>query len=147
MKIAILILVLLVLVGAAFAMNSVSSSEKAYPFTFMVVGKNDTDDFRIGVSVDPDTLNFGILPIGSSASKFILIENPDDRPVKVHVQAEGDFPGKISYDRDNFVLNPGEQEKVVITARGTETGNFSGNIVIGLKGIKYGWLEWILPLV
>lgn len=147
MRNAIVIVILLILVGAAFTMNSIISSEKSYPFTFMVIGKNDTKNLRIGISVDPDMLNFGVLPLGSSASKFILIENPDDRPVKVHVYQGVGSTGKIIHDRDNFMLYPGEQEKVTITAKGSETGNFSGNIVVGVKGIKNGWLEWILPLV
>jgi hypothetical protein len=98
---------------------------------------------KLGVSVDYTELNFGYIPLGSSATKYLSISS--QTPVKIHMDVKGDIKDFVTFGRNNFILDG--PAKVPVTFRGMETGNFSGRVGITANKPRHGWLSWLMDWI
>lgn len=92
------------------------------------------DVASIGFGPDYSSLNFGIVPTGGNyARKFLEMSNGGDSEILIMLNAEGDIKSMIVFEKNNFVLGPGEYSKVPIvlkTTNSTAVGNYTGTIFI-----------------
>ena len=143
-----LVAALLIILVAVFLYRSIDYSETIYPLNMQVIGADtDGNNMKVGVSVDPEMLNFGKMPEGSAAEKYITIRNPEDFKVKIHMYPEGGISEYITFEKNDFILNKNQEEKVYIRAEGETEGNFNGSLLITAVTVDWGWLEWMVPLL
>lgn len=118
-----------------------------YPMKCDVVELNRSD-VAIGVAVDTDRLDFGMLIAGSSGStRTVNIGNNEDVPVKIRLSADGSIAPYVDFGENNFVLDVGEGRTVNIRMSSDEPGNYTGTLFISAKKVNYGWMEGITPAI
>jgi hypothetical protein len=119
-----------------------------YPSNVEIIklGK-DRSNISVGITGEPWNLNFGFVPIGVESRRFINLANYKEEKYKVEIQAYGNISPIISFDKNNFVLNKGDELKITVllnSTLSTKTGNFTGEIDIVSKGAKFQFLEMFL---
>ena len=67
---------------------------------------------KIGVNPMTERLDYGDLPKGNASTRFITIENRGGMDIYVAVVKYGGIAELIKVSRNNFVLDPGEKEKL-----------------------------------
>ena len=118
-----------------------------YPMECDAVELNQSD-IAIGVAVDTDKLDFGMLIAGGSGStRTVNIGNNEPVPVKIRLSAEGNIAPYVDFDQNNFVLDVGEGRTVNLRMSSDEPGNYTGTLYISAKKVNYGWLEGITPFI
>ena len=133
-KQVIVLLVAALMLGAAVAVIAYSffyiEGVKVYDMS-IIVGDH------IGFDVDNMTLAFGmVMPGSSSSTRFIVLENWEDRPLKVEFRASGDIADWVSLGSQEMILQPSEIKKVPVSATAppdAEFGEYSGIIKIIFK--------------
>ena len=119
-----------------------------YPSSVEILEKNQNrTGIFVGITGEPWNLNFGVLPRGIDERKFINLANHKEEIYKVEVIAYGNISPMISFDKNNFILHPNEEKKVEVflnTSLSTKTGNFTGEIDVVSKRLKYQFLTQVL---
>ncbi len=134
--------------------NMISSSslllterKASYPMECEVVGFNQSD-ISLGVAVDTDKLDFGMLIAGGSGStRTINIGNNEPVPVKVTLSVEGNISPYVNFGGDGFILDKGETRTIVIRMSSDKPGNYTGTFYISARKVNYKWLEGITELL
>jgi hypothetical protein len=127
-KIAAILLVIAIMVVASFIRITRQVAE---------------NESKIGVSIDPFNLNYGILPLGSNNTKMLVINNYEKGPVKVSLYVSGNISPFITFSENNFILDKTSKE-VWIKMAGASEGNFTGTLYASIKKPLAGWLiSWI----
>lgn len=103
------------------------------------------NESRIGLSVEPYMLEFGILPKNITATKQIDIANKKDGPVKVKFRVYGNISPFIEISKD-FILDSQANTSVMVKAKGEDVGAYTGEVRMIVKRPKNGWAEWLLYL-
>ena len=67
---------------------------------------------KIGVNPMTERLDYGDLPKGNASTRFVTIENSGKMGIYVAIVKYGGIAELIKINRNNFVLNPGEEEKL-----------------------------------
>lgn len=78
-------------------------------------------------------LDYGSLPKGNSATKFITVKNDGGRDVYVKMIGTGDIGKILKIDRNNFIVQKGQKEKVEFTVEvpsDTSKTEYKGGIFI-----------------
>ncbi len=92
-----------------------------------VINMSQTNITKLGVSVDPDELAFGIVPLGGNVTREIELKAPSNlMKTKIQIVVEGNVSEKVEIERNNIVLSPGEAMNVKIKFVGNEVGNYTG---------------------
>ena len=112
-----------------------------YPITVQIIEPGSEE---IGVALEYDELDFGILQQGMVARKEINLGS-NDMPVKVSIWATGDIKGMVSFSSTEVYLDGPDSVEVRIDA--SETGNFSGNVMFSSRVYNYRWLDWANPIL
>lgn len=102
---------------------------------------NASDSRKIGVSADYGRLDFGRLPLHSTATRYINLSAKER--VKVAISADGGISRMLRFGKNNFVLQGNEKIPLILSA--DRTGNFSGKVFISIKKPRYEWLSWVVP--
>ncbi len=119
----------------------VSESVTEYPLIVEVVPYQDRS---IGIALQDNELDFGVLSQGMTARKTIKLESPGV-PVRIRAWAEGGIAGMVELSRTEFLLNgPGSIE---VSLKASDVGNYTGTLCISSGSAKYGWLGWITPWI
>ncbi len=142
----VLIIALLVLLFGVLIARNVDYSWDKYPMSMQAISDTEGKNAKIGISVEPGILNFGRIPVGSASEKPITLSNPEDRPVKIRMEASGSISEHVSFEKSEFILEGGGKEELYIRADGEKEGNFTGNLTVISVSISEGWLEWMLPV-
>ncbi|MFC1691776.1 hypothetical protein ACFL0W_06370 [Nanoarchaeota archaeon] len=99
----------------------------------------------IGVTGDTDALHFGATRPGGGATRFIILSNPKDCHVSVHLEFSGEL-GKRAKTLDyDFILAPNESRKIAVqvSATSAEVGSkYYGELKIVYK--KIWWFNKLL---
>ncbi|MFZ2969939.1 MAG: hypothetical protein WA063_02220 [Minisyncoccia bacterium] len=69
----------------------------------------------VGVNPMTDRLDYGDLPKGNSASRFISIENNGTMAIYVKIVKNGNIGELIKISKNDFELKPGEKEKLELS--------------------------------
>lgn len=80
-----------------------------------------------------DGLDFGSVPQGSSATRFVTLHNGSDHDIYVKVLELGEAARFIQSNRNGFVLGAGEGENLEFTAdipAGAKEKKYTGKIMI-----------------
>ncbi|HDH41410.1 MAG TPA: hypothetical protein ENG12_03280 [Candidatus Altiarchaeales archaeon] len=101
---------------------------------------------KVGVSADPDELNFGVVPQNMTVRKFINLRNKDIN-VKVCIIPYGSIRQFIKIEQNNFIMKTNESREVMIKFSGDKIGSYNGELDVITKKPKYGFLEPLLPFV
>jgi len=101
---------------------------------------------KVGVSADPDELNFGVVPQNMTVRKFINLRNKDIN-VKVCIIPYGSISQFIKIEQNNFIMKTNESREVMIKFSGDKIGSYNGELDVITKKPKYGFLEPLLPFV
>jgi hypothetical protein len=98
----------------------------SYPVKMYVpTEKNKT--IYLGVSVEKDEINFGIVPFNSKVVKFINITNNNDKEIEVKIICKGNITKFLKFQQ-TFKLKPKEVKTIRVEADAKELGNFTGEI-------------------
>ncbi len=103
----------------------------------------------VGFDISDEHLNFGEVPAGGGGSRSLNIRNSENRAIKIKLEAYGNISSFISFDMNNFILQPGQEVKVEVsfdTEETTEKGEYTGEIDItktlsknALGDVFLGW--------
>jgi hypothetical protein len=89
----------------------------------------------IGFNIDPNKLDFGVLPgNGSSSKRIINITNIKDKGIKISVRAYGSMAPLLSFNSD-FDLKAREKTTVdvIFNTDNMPLGNYTGRIELTIK--------------
>ena len=113
-----------------------------YPISVSVIPSNATQ--TLGISVDYGKLEYGILPKGSSATKYINLTNHDE-PVKITMLVTGTIKDMIKIEKNDFILHT--YEKIPVKLNASKTGNFSGELEIRATKPKTWFSKWLISWI
>ncbi|MCK5299911.1 MAG: hypothetical protein KAJ54_02070 [Candidatus Aenigmarchaeota archaeon] len=103
-------------------------------------------NLSIGFSLEPSTLNFGVVPTGGNMGKrFLTLKNTQDNKVKMQFIAYGNISPMIKFSDNDFYLMPDEVKQIDImleTGQNTPAGDYFGEINLIVKRPKYDLLKW-----
>jgi hypothetical protein len=71
--------------------------------------------------------------VGEKVERTLFIPNRNDVSVKVNLDVSGDLEEQFSLEKTEFILQPGEEERVIFNIDVTKPGNFQTRIVIGFS--------------
>ncbi|MFH8080858.1 MAG: hypothetical protein QXO84_03205, partial [Candidatus Aenigmatarchaeota archaeon] len=115
----------------------------SYPAKLMAMSFNDS--FQIGISTDTWILDFGQIYVGMGSRKYINVSASDD--VKVSLKATGNISSVMKFEKNNFLLLKGKSENIPIYVEPKSVGNYSGEVRLTFKRIKYPFFKWLLKCV
>jgi hypothetical protein len=126
--------------GVVYTGLFVSQNIVEYPVLVEVVPSSERN---IGVSLEDYELDFGVLAKGLVAHKSINLES--EKPVRVRIWADGNISGMVDISKPDFVLDG--PDSVEISLNATDTGSYSGSIIISTSILNYPWLEGFTPWI
>jgi uncharacterized membrane protein len=89
---------------------------------------------HIGFDTSKETLIFGMIMPGGSATRQIEVTNKDDIALKIQAKVSGDLRGWITFDMENgMLIGPGENKSIVASIMapfGAGYGNYTGKVQI-----------------
>ena len=88
---------------------------------------------KIGVNPMTERLDYGDLPKGNASTRFVTIENNGKMDIYVAVVKYGGIAELIKISRNNFVLDPGEKEKLEFLLEMPISANkeeYTGKVII-----------------
>jgi uncharacterized membrane protein len=89
---------------------------------------------HVGFDVSKDTLSFGMIMPGGSATRKIEVTNNDDVALKIQAKVSGDLRGWISFDMEQgMLIGSGEHKSIVASIMapfGAGYGNYTGKVQI-----------------
>jgi hypothetical protein len=101
---------------------------------------------RVGISVDPNILQFGILPKNITTQKILYITNGNKVPVKVNLKVYGTISPFVKFNKNNFILSPNQNISVNVKGGGNIVGKYDGEVQVIIKIPKNWWSESLLFL-
>lgn len=119
-----------------------------YPLRANVTPLRTTDSkIRVGVSIETDELNFGVVSENLTVRKFINLKNNGKVPVKICIPSYGNIKPYIITRKNNFILREGQALEVEIAFNATRIGLYSGELdVIAIKPkhpFLANFLDWV----
>jgi hypothetical protein len=120
-----------------------------YPCNFEIKKIRPQEEILIGVTVETWNLNFGTIPAGNRARRYIVLTNNKDERVKVNFNVYGNITPMISFSKNNFLISKNENLTItvsLITTNTTSPGNYSGEIDVVTKIPKYNFSQRLLEL-
>lgn len=67
----------------------------------------------VGLNADKDALKFGKVTVGGGGTRFIILNATEEAIVQIYVS--GDMAPYLSVERNDFIIEPGQSEKVPIS--------------------------------
>lgn len=98
---------------------------------------------RIGFDVNQSSLIFGKVPIGSSSTRQVSIENNFEFPVKVYVYSKGDMKRFVRGSVTE--INIGERKNInviVVVPENIDFGKYEGKVVFEMRKNSSSWKKW-----
>ena len=92
---------------------------------------------RYAWSVVPGDVEFGSVPVGSSATKTVTVTNTGEAVIEISVDANSPF----EMDVYSLALSKGESKTVKITFTPTEKKDYKGLTSIIVEGISNNWVN------
>ena len=92
---------------------------------------NITDEAVIGFDTNNSALVFGVISLGSSATRNIILNNTHDFPVFVLISAQGDIASLMIFEK-KVKINPKGTKSVSFSVRAPkdiEKGIYSGRVI------------------
>ena len=90
--------------------NSVSSSGffasesvVSYRMNCSVV-ETESEEMQIGIAVQTYEMDFGVLPVGTGATKYINLTNNEPMPVKISLSVDGSIEPFVEINENNYIL-------------------------------------------
>jgi len=113
----ILYVILAVFIGITIATFLYVWRESLGPLTTKTVYMDVTvvDGGLVGFNVNTSALNFGRVPAGGYAKKWIVVRNDYSYPVKIVTMISGNITPFISSSNYTFYLGPGQYENVSVS--------------------------------
>ena len=118
-----------------------------YPANATVVSP---DSDMVGFDMEKHSLNFGVIPAGGGAGRFLDIKNPENRVIKIRIETHGNISEFITLGESEIILEPGEERSVEISfdpEDATEPGEYSGEIditkIISMNPLADAILGWL----
>jgi len=81
-----------------------------------------------GIDVSPNSINFGTVSVGQSATDYVRVANNGTSDLNVSVSVTAGTPFTVS--KNSFTLKSGQYETLTVTFAPTEKGSFSGVLAI-----------------
>jgi len=109
--------------------NSLIVLEKEEIITTLIIGN------RTGFDLNTTALTFGMIALGSSSQRDLIIKNDYDFPIKVEFNVKGDIEKFLIFDKVVY-LEVGEEKTISIISVipvDEEYGNYHGRIIIVTK--------------
>lgn len=125
----ILFLLLILLASLTFIFTTYFLSEKVVHAQELPVSFEIVEHHIIGINVETDSLKFGSIGVGNSASRKITVINPFDFQVKVSIDFNEEIKKFISSSENNFILDVKANKTFPITVEVPENarfGNYTG---------------------
>jgi len=84
--------------------------------------------YASGIDVSPNSINFGSVSVGQSATDYVRVTNNGTSDLNVSVSVTAGTPFTVS--KNSFTLKSGQYETLTVTFAPTEKGSFSGVLAI-----------------
>jgi len=139
----ILFVCLVVVILLAVLSTGVTSLEYRFKMHADVLNFSENNITKLGVSVDSDKLEFGIVPIGGNVTKVVEIESSSKNPAKAIITIDGNITPYIETEREVY-MEGGERLKLYVKFVGSEEGNYTGIMKIKLFVAKYKFMGNLL---
>ena len=94
---------------------------------------------KIGVNVDAGKLYFGKLFPYSFSEKHLILNNNLSYPVRVVFISSGETKDWLTFENNNFIMLPGQDDKIAVTAQAktSEYGNYAGSVKVIFKKVFF----------
>ncbi len=116
--------------------------ERDYGTKVSIIESQNTSDIFLGMTAD--NLEFGIVPTGSISKRFINVANDDEIDYKILLIVTGNISPMVKFDKNDFVLQKGENAKVTISldsSLASEYGNYTGKVSVISKIPRFSFLN------
>jgi hypothetical protein len=124
-----LLLLIPIILLSIYLAYSIPISKEIIPVKFYLSNKT-------GFDLTPGRLGFGAINPNQSAVRTIILENPEERKVKIIIEASKEIIKNIIISENNFYLDKKESKTINLTlfTKGlTEFREYNGEITITTK--------------
>ncbi len=105
-----------------------------YPSSVEILSPTDAANYTMGINVDTNRLNFGVVVGGDSTVKRqINLTTKDGKNSRIHVKSTGQISPLLSFDKTDFVFNNKANIFVTLNSRNFAAGNYTGEIDIVIQ--------------
>lgn len=121
-----ILLLIPVVILSIYLTYSIPISKETIPVKFYLSN-------RTGFDLTPDRLGFGAINPNQSAVRTIILENPEERKVKITIEASEEILKNILISENNFYLGKKESKTInltIFTEGLTEFREYNGYITI-----------------
>jgi len=114
-----------------------------YPAKGAVIPYVLNETLKVGLSVDKDKLDFGLIPQGLSVNKVVEFKNNDYGPAKVLVATYGNIKPFVNTEK-SFVIAAGDNRSLNIVMNASVIGQYSGEIDVVMRVPRYESLYYLV---
>lgn len=121
------ILILVILLGIFLIFFKIDKYRQEFYSSFIA------SDNSIGFDLNNTAITFGIVKIGGSSTRNIVLENTFDRDVRIIINSEGEISNYLSISENDFKLAPKETKNIsfyVNVPLNTTLKKYEGKIII-----------------
>ena len=111
----IVLLIAIVIIASSLTRIAYLTYQKTIIYDIKEVDAKFIVGNRLGFSGDSDVLNFGIVPVGGSSTKEIVLYHEYKEPLKIKIEYTGDM-AKVLRPIEVFYLEPNVERKIDIIA-------------------------------
>jgi hypothetical protein len=113
-----------------------------YPSNISIVAVNN---ISLGFVTDPWNLNFGKVTKGGNITRYISIKNKEEKKVLVKLEGKGNISKILSFEKNKFILNGGENINISITAvtKDVDVGIYAGEVDVTIEKPNFDFIYFI----
>ena len=117
-----------------------------YPSNVTIISLENPSNMAVGIVGDPWNLNFGVLPIGVNAKRFVNVANYNEPISKIELVCHGNICSKITFDKNDLILNKGNEDQITVYLNTSlsSPGNYHGEIHILSETPKNSFISVLL---
>jgi hypothetical protein len=97
-----------------------------------------TVDNYVGFNAANDSIYFGTVPLGGSASRNIVLKHSYSKPLFVQLKPSGYLSNFVSVSDNNFILEPNKNKIISVSVyvpKNMEYGNYTGKLAVVYRKI------------
>ncbi len=106
-----------------------------------------SEAIEVGISVDVNYLDFGIVPIGTRVRKTMVFNSSVDGNSKITLESRGNISQVLKLEKYEFILGPNEDSTAELTLEPSATtpiGYYEGEVDATIKRVKNDFAERFL---
>jgi len=92
----------------------------------------------VGFDTNSSAISFGIVPIGGSSERPVILKNIHNKPLNVHIKKDGEMAKWVYFSENDFILEGNETKEIKVEAipsYNAQDGAYEGKVKFIFKRV------------